>query len=303
MTAPIVAVVGPTASGKTALAVEVALRLGGEVVNADAFQLYRGMDVGTAKPTPAERRGVPHHLLDVLDVTQEATVAGYQRAAGQVLDAVAARGRHAVLVGGSGLYVRAVLDGLEIPPTDPAVRARLEAELVTVGAPALHARLTERDPAAAAAILPSNGRRVVRALEVGELTGGPFRATLPAGAYVRPAVQVGLDVPRAVLDERIAARVDRMWEAGLVDEVRGLRAAGLGSGRTAARALGYAQVLRMLDGELGEREAKEQTAQATRRYARRQESWFRRDPRVTWLPFDAPDLPHRVVDLARTLGA
>ncbi len=303
MTAPIVAVVGPTASGKTALAVEVALRLGGEVVNADAFQLYRGMDVGTAKPTPAERRGVPHHLLDVLDVTQEATVAGYQRAAGQVLDAVAARGRHAVLVGGSGLYVRAVLDGLEIPPTDPAVRARLEAELVTVGAPALHARLTERDPAAAAAILPSNGRRVVRALEVGELTGGPFRATLPAGAYVRPAVQVGLDVPRALLDERIAARVDRMWDAGLVDEVRGLRAAGLASGRTAARALGYAQVLRMLDGELGEREAKEQTAQATRRYARRQESWFRRDPRVTWLPFDASDLLHRVVDLARTLGA
>ena len=303
MVPPIVAVVGPTASGKTTLAVDLALRLGGEVVNADAFQLYRGMDVGTAKPSEAERRGVPHHLLDVLDVTDEATVAGYQRAAVRVLDDIAARGRHAVLAGGSGLYVRAVLDGLEIPPTDPVVRARLEAELVTAGAPALHARLAERDPAAAAAILPSNGRRVVRALEVGELTGGPFRATLPAGAYARPAVQVGLDVPRDVLDRRIAVRVEGMWAAGLVDEVRRLRAAGLTEGRTAARALGYAQVLRVLAGDLGEREAQEQTVQATRRYARRQESWFRRDPRVTWLPFDAPDLPDRVVDLARTLGA
>ena len=206
---PVVAVVGPTASGKSTLAVEVALALAGEVVNADAFQLYRGMDVGTAKPPATERRGVPHHLFDVLDVTQEATVAEYQRTAAAVLDDVAHRGRHAVLVGGSGLYVRAVLDGLEIPPTDPAVRARLEAELAVVGAPALHARLAGRDPAAAAAILPTNGRRVVRALEVGELTGRPFRATMPAGSYARPAVQVGLDVPRDVLDQRIATRVDR----------------------------------------------------------------------------------------------
>ncbi len=279
----------------------MALALGGEVVNADAFQLYRGMDVGTAKVTVAERRGVPHHLLDVLDVTQEATVAGYQRAADGVLDDVAARGRHAVLVGGSGLYVRAVLDGLDIPPTDPVVRARLEEELAAVGAPALHARLVVRDPAAAAAILPTNGRRVVRALEVGELTGAPFRATMPAGAYARPAVQVGLDVPRDLLDARVQARVDRMWDAGLVEEVRRLERDGLSRGRTAARALGYAQVLRLLAGELTEQEAKEQTVTATRRYARRQESWFRRDPRVTWLPHDAPDLVARVVDLASTL--
>lgn len=299
---PVVTVVGPTASGKSALAVEVALALGGEVVNADAFQLYRGMDVGTAKPTPQERRGVPHHLLDVLDVTQEATVAGYQRAAVAVLDDLAERRRHAVLVGGSGLYVRAVLDGLDIPPTDPAVRARLEAELAVVGAPALHARLAGRDPAAAAAILPTNGRRVVRALEVGELTGGPFRATMPAGAYARRAVQVGLDVPRDVLDERIAARVERMWRAGLVDEVRRLDAEGLSQGRTASRALGYAQVLRLLAGELTDDEARGQTVAATRRYARRQESWFRRDPRVTWLRHDDPHLVARVVDLASTLA-
>ena len=299
---PVVAVVGPTASGKSALAVGVALVLGGELVNADAFQLYRGMDVGTAKPTATERRGVPHQLFDVLDVTQEATVAGYQRAAAAVLDDVAGRGRPAVLVGGSGLYVRAVLDGLEIPPTDPGVRARLEAELGVVGAPALHARLAERDPAAAAAILPTNGRRVVRALEVGELTGRAFRATMPVGAYARPAVQVGLDVPRDVLDQRIAARVDRMWRNGLVDEVRRLDAEGLSRGRTAARALGYAQVLRLLAGELTDEEAQAQTIAATRRYARRQESWFRRDPRVTWLRHDDPDLVARVVDLASTLA-
>jgi tRNA dimethylallyltransferase len=260
------------------------------------------MDIGTAKITTPERGGVPHHLLDVLDVTEEATVAGYQRAAGAVLDDIAARGRVAVLVGGSGLYVRAVLDGLEIPPTDPAVRARLEAELAGVGAPALHARLAARDPAAAAAILPTNGRRVVRALEVGELTGGPFRATMPAGAYARPALQVGLDVPRDVLDVRIEARVERMFEAGMVEEVRRLDRQGLSRGRTASRALGYAQVLRLLAGELTEQEAKEQTVAATRRYARRQESWFRRDPRVTWLPHDAPDLVARVVDLASTLA-
>jgi tRNA dimethylallyltransferase len=299
---PIVAVVGATASGKSPLAVEVALALTGEVVNADAFQLYRGMDVGTAKPTATERRGVPHHLFDVLDVTQEASVAEYQRAAAAVLDDLADRGRRAVLVGGSGLYLRAVLDGLEIPPTDPAVRARLEAELAAAGAPALHGRLAGRDPAAAAAILPTNGRRVVRALEVGELTGRPFRATMPAGTYARPAVQVGLHVPRDVLDRRIAARVDRMWREGLVDEVRRLDMEGLSRSRTAARALGYAQVLRLLGGELTDDEARAQTVAATRRYARRQESWFRRDPRVTWLRHDDPDLVTRVVDLASTLA-
>jgi tRNA dimethylallyltransferase len=294
---PLVAIVGPTASGKTALAVELALRLGGEVVSADAFQLYRGMDVGTAKPASAERRGVPHHLLDVLDIAADATVAGYQRLASGALDDIARRGRAALLVGGSGLYVRAVLDGLEIPPTDPGVRARLEAELAAVGAPALHARLAERDPAAAQAILTTNGRRVVRALEVNELTGGPFRATLPDGRYVRPAVQVGLAVPRDELDARIAERVHRMWRDGLVEEVRTLRERGLGAARTASRALGYAQVLRMLSGELTEADAIEDTILTTRRFARRQESWFRRDRRVVWLPYDAPDLADRVAGL------
>ena len=295
---PVVAIVGPTASGKTPLAVEVALRLGGEVVNADAYQLYQGMDVGTAKPTVAERRGVPHRLLDVLDVTQDASVAVYQQLAGAALGDVQGRGRPAVLAGGSGLYVRAVLDGLRIPPTDPVVRARLEAELVELGAPALHARLAARDPAAAAAILASNGRRVVRALEVNEVTGGPFRATLPDAAYALPAVQIGLDIPRNVLDARIAARVDRMWRNGFVDEVRVLERRGLRDTRTASRALGYAQILRMLAGQLTEQEAKAETVVATRRFARRQESWFRRDPRVVWLRPRPPDeLAPRVADL------
>jgi tRNA dimethylallyltransferase len=295
---PVVAIVGATASGKSALAVEVALRLGGEVVNADAFQLYRGMDIGTAKPTAQERKEVPHHLLDVLDISEDASVAVYQRHAAVVLAGIAARGARAVLAGGSGLYVRAVLDGLEIPPTDPAVRARLEGELATLGAGVLHARLAARDPAAATAILPSNGRRVVRALEVNEITGAPFLAGLPDAAYAVPAVQVGLHVPREILDEHIAARVDRMWRNGFVEEVRDLQRRGLRDSRTAGRALGYAQILRMLGGDIGEHEAKAQTVAATRRFARRQESWFRRDPRVIWLPFDAPDLTERVVALA-----
>jgi tRNA dimethylallyltransferase len=295
----VVAVVGATATGKSQLAVELALALGGEVVNGDAMQLYRGMDIGTAKVTEAERRGVPHHLLDVLDVTQEASVAAYQRDARQALTQIAHRGQVAILAGGSGLYLRAVLDRLDIPPTDPAVRGRLEAELAMVGAPALHRRLAEADPAAATRILPTNGRRVVRALEVIELTGRPFTATLPdAGAapFV-PAVQIGLTLPRPDLDERIAARVDRMFAAGLIDETRRLADAGLRGGPTASRALGYAQVLRLLAGECDEAAAREQTVQATRRFARRQESWFRRDPSITWLPADTPDLLERARDV------
>jgi tRNA dimethylallyltransferase len=259
------------------------------------MQLYRGMDVGTAKLPLEERRGVPHHLLDVLDVTEEASVAVYQREARSALDEVAARGAVPVLAGGSGLYVRAALDRLEIPPTDPAVRTGLERELEAVGAPALHARLAAADPAAAAAILPSNGRRVVRALEVVELTGRPFSATLPTGEYVRPAVQIGLRLPRPALDARLAARVDLMWERGLVDEVRRLEGRGLRDGRTASRALGYAQVLRFLAGEDDEESARTGTVHATRRFARRQEAWFGRDPRVVWLPADAPDLVQRAL--------
>jgi tRNA dimethylallyltransferase len=293
----VIAVVGPTAVGKSDLAVELARRLDGEVVNADSMQLYRGMDIGTAKLTPAERRGVPHHLLDVWEVIQPANVADYQRLARSTIERVWAHGRVPVLVGGSGLYVRAVLDDLEFPGTDEAVRDRLEAELAVAGSEALHARLRERDPVAAAAILPSNGRRVVRALEVIELSGGPFAATLPERRYVYDAVQIGLAVPRPELDERITARVERMWAAGFVDEVRALEVKGLRDGRTAARALGYAQVLRFLAGQWSEEQAKEQTIRATRRFARRQESWFRRDTRVRWLPYDAPDLPSRAREL------
>ena len=287
---PVVAVVGPTAAGKSDLAVELARRLDGEVVNADAMQVYRGMDIGTAKLTTPERRGVAHHLLDVLDVTDTATVAEFQQLARAAVDECRARGVVPVLVGGSALYVRAVLDRFEFPGTDPALRERLEGELATVGAPAMHARLSMVDPAAAASILPTNGRRVVRALEVVELTGGPFSATLPGREYAYDdVVQIGLDVPRDLLDRRIEARVERMWTAGFVDEVRRLEA-GLRRGRTAARALGYAQVLAFLAGESSEQGARERTVRATRRFARRQDSWFRKDTRIDWLPHDAPDL-------------
>ncbi|MFG1702372.1 tRNA (adenosine(37)-N6)-dimethylallyltransferase MiaA [Nonomuraea sp. M3C6] len=293
---PVIAVVGPTAAGKSDLAVDLALRLGGECVNADSMQLYRGMDIGTAKLTPAERRGVPHHLLDIWDVTVTASVAEYQRLARAVFESV----ETPVLVGGSGLYVRAAIDDLEFPGTDPEIRARLESELAERGPDPLYERLKELDPAAAAAILPSNGRRIVRALEVIEHSGRPFSATMPSYDAVYPSVQLGLEVPRPELDERIAVRVERMWRAGLVEEVRALLGQGLAEGRTAGRALGYAQVIRFLDGEWSEEQAIEETVRATRRFARRQESWFRRDPRVCWLPYDAPDLLER--SLARIAG-
>ncbi len=298
-----IAVVGPTAVGKSDLAVEVALRMEertgrrAEVINADSMQLYRGMDIGTAKLTEEERRGVPHHLFDVWEVTEAADVARYQAMARARVEECADRDVLPVLVGGSGLYVRAVLDHLEFPGTDPAVRARLEAELEEVGPGVLHARLAEADPAAAAAILPGNGRRIVRALEVIELTGRPFTANLPDHTSFYPCLQIGLTAPRPELDERIDLRVDRMWDEGLLEEVRRLDALGLRRGRTASRALGYAQALAQLDGGLSDAEARASTAQATRRFARRQESWFRRDPRVRWLPYDAPDLVDRALTL------
>jgi tRNA dimethylallyltransferase len=297
--APLVAVVGPTATGKSDLGLALAEALAGEVINADALQLYRGMDIGTAKLPPAERRGVTHHLLDVLDVTQEASLAAYQRDARAARDDVLGRGRVPVVVGGSGLYVRAVLDRLEIPPTDPVLRTRLEREAEQLGAAAMHERLAELDPIAAIAILPGNVRRVVRALEVIELTGQPFSATLPRPDYALPAVQIGLAAPREVLDERIVVRVDAMWAAGLVEETLGLVAEGLLDGRTAPRALGYAQVLRMFEGELDEVTARADTIVSTRRFARRQESWFRRDARIHWLPFDAPDLLAQALTVVR----
>ncbi|MEV4966306.1 tRNA (adenosine(37)-N6)-dimethylallyltransferase MiaA [[Kitasatospora] papulosa] len=279
----VITVVGPTAAGKSDLGVFLAQHLGGEVVNADSMQLYRGMDIGTAKLTPAERDGVPHHLMDIWDVTEAASVAEYQRLARTEIDRLLSEGRTPVLVGGSGLYVKGAIDALEFPGTDPGVRARLEQELTEHGSGALHARLATLDPGAAQAILPSNGRRIVRALEVIEITGKPFTANLPGDEAVYDALQIGVDVERPELDERIRTRVDRMWEAGLVDEVRDLEARGLREGRTASRALGYQQVLAALAGECTEDEARAETVRATKRFARRQDSWFRRDPRVEWL--------------------
>jgi len=289
----VVAVVGPTATGKSDLALDLAQRLSvpgapAEIVNADAYQLYRGMDVGTAKVPVAERRGVRHHLLDVVDPAEDVSVARYQVEARRALDEIAARAARAVVVGGSGLYVRALLDDMRFPGTDPEVRAALEARAETEGTRSLHDELARRDPAAAASIGPSNTRRIVRALEVIALTGEPFTANLPRQVYVRPTVQVGLDCDRALLDARVAGRVERMWSAGLVDEVRGLEAAGMG--RTARRAVGYAEVLAALHGESTEEAAREAVAANTRRLARKQMGWFGRDPRVHWLDAQSPTL-------------
>lgn len=285
----VVAVVGATAAGKSGLSLDLAERLHGEVVNTDAMQVYRGMDIGTAKLPVGERRGIPHHLLDVLDVRESASVAQFQALAREVVEDCLARGVTPVLVGGSALYTRAVLDRFDFPGTDPAIRARFDSELAEVGAAGLHARLKELDPDAAEKILPGNTRRVVRALEVVTLTGRPFTASLPERAYVYPqTVQVGVRIPRPVLDERIETRVHRMWQAGLVEEVRRLAGTGLREGRTANRALGYQQVLAFLDGELSEQEALERTVSGTRRFARRQGAWFDKDPRVTWVDWDDP---------------
>jgi tRNA dimethylallyltransferase len=286
----VVAVVGPTATGKSDLGIALALALEGEIINADAMQLYRGMDIGTAKLAVDQRQGVPHHLLDVLAVSQEASVAAYQRDVRACIADVRSRGRTPVLVGGSGLYVRAALDELEIPPTDPEVRSSLERQADRIGAEQLHRRLRDLDPAAAERILPGNVRRVVRALEVIELTGRPFSATLPDPTYVVPAVQIGLRLPREALDARIDRRVDDMWDAGLLGEVRHLADVGLREGRTASRAVGYAQALAHLDGDLDAVTARADTARLTRKLARRQQSWFGRDPRVRWLdtPVDGP---------------
>lgn len=291
---PLVAVVGPTATGKSDLGLELALALDGDVVNADAMQLYRGLDIGTAKLAPHERRGVVHHQLDVLDVTETASVAAYQRAARAVIEELRAAGRTPVLVGGSGLYVQAVLDELEFPGTDPELRAALEAELERDGSGALHARLAAADPVAAEQVLPSNGRRIVRALEVIALTGRPFRATLPgAGTPRYDAVLLGVDRDVAELDERVALRVDRMLDDGLVDETRALLPRGLAHGRTASRALGYRQVIEALDRDPDHPDlavVREETVRATRRFVRRQRSWFRRDRRIHWLDGADPDL-------------
>jgi tRNA dimethylallyltransferase len=302
-----VVLVGATAAGKSSLAVELALRIAAagrraEVINADSMLLYRGMDIGTAKPSVVERRGVRHHLIDVLDVTETSTVADFQQLARDAITECCTRNVVPIVVGGSALYVRAIVDDFEFPGTDPALRAELEAELERVGAQSLHRRLAAVDPAAAATIEPGNGRRIVRALEVGTLTGRPFAATLPAYSYLLPGVvQIGLAIDREALDRRVAARVHRMWEAGLVDEVRRLEA-GLRRGRTASRALGYRQVLDFLANSISEAEAEEQTILATRRFARRQDAWFRKDPRIRWLRWDDPQLVDSAHGLAGAGG-
>ncbi|MGZ4456592.1 MAG: tRNA (adenosine(37)-N6)-dimethylallyltransferase MiaA [Nocardioides sp.] len=300
---PVVAVVGATASGKTGLSLDLAEALGGEVVNTDAMQVYRGMDVGTAKLPEAERRGIPHHLLDTLSVRDPATVAELQGWARDLVRDLRAAGRIPVLVGGSALYTRAILDRFEFPGTDPGVRAALEAELEEVGSVALHRRLAARDPEAASRIQPENGRRVVRALEVVALTGRPYSASLPTLEYADPAtLQVGVDIDRPTLDARIEQRVDAMFEAGFVAEVERLLDEGLAEGRTASRAIGYREVAAHLAGELTLAEARERTVVATRRFARRQDSWFRKDPRIVWVGFDAPDRVERALAAVRSIA-
>jgi tRNA dimethylallyltransferase len=292
---PVIAVVGPTGSGKSDLAVELALALDGEVINADAMQFYRGMDIGTAKITDAERRGVPHHLLDILDVTQEASVSDFQRLAREAVADIHSRGKRAILAGGSGLYVRAALDVLEFPGTDPEIRGRLEQEHASAGTAPLLERLRAVDPVSAGRL--GDGRRIIRALEVFELTGRPFSSFMPTREYVQPAVQIGLEVDREVLRGRLAERVHRMVDRGLLAEVGRLDAAGLRRGRTAPRALGYAQFLKVLDGGADVAQATEETIVATRQFARRQLTWFRADPRISWLDWQDPALPAKAAAL------
>jgi len=298
----VLAINGPTASGKSALAVQVARLLGAEgrsaeVVNADSMLVYRGMDIGTAKPTLAERGGIVHRLIDIMDVTQTASVAEFQQFARAAIADCRTRGIVPIVVGGSALYMRAILDELEFPGTDPQVRARYEDELSHLGPEALHAELARRAPHVAADILPGNGRRIVRALEVLELTG-EFKPTLPSQRYALDGVvQVGLDLPREVMDARIAERVEQMWADGFVAEVAALVPQGLREGRTASRALGYRQILDHLDGRCTEAEAKTRTIAGTRRFARKQVGWFRRDERIVWFPASEPRIGPLVCSL------
>ncbi len=298
----VLAIVGPTASGKTDLAVSVGEILGGEVVSTDSMQIYRGMNVGTATPTIDERRGIEHHMIDVWDPAQDLTVADFQAHARRAIDDVRSRGLVPLVTGGSGLYVAAVLDEMDFPGADPQIRIRLEQEADVLGGAVLHERLRAVDPIAADLIPASNVRRVIRALEVNEITGSPYVAQLPVPRSVYPTIHVGLRIPRDILDARIAARVHEMFDNGLVDEVRSLVARGVELGRTAARALGYAQSLALLRGEVGEDEARQETINATKRFARRQQRWFMRDTRITWIDFDAPDLVDQTVDLWSEAG-
>lgn len=282
-------IVGATATGKSALAIEIAKQLRGEIVNADSMQLYKGMNIGTAKLSIAERDGIPHHLIDTLEVTEDASVARYQEQARSCIDNLLERNVPTVVVGGTGLYVKAILDDLNFPETNLEIREKIQKESEAIGAIALHRRLEKLDPAAAAAIPKENVRRVIRALEVIEITGKPFTANLPRGQSSRypKAKQFGLSLNRDNLREIIDQRVEKMWHAGFVDEVRNLLSHGLREGKTARAAIGYSQIIKFIDGEISEDEAREDTKRATRQYARRQETWFSRDARITWLAKEA----------------
>ena len=288
----LVVIGGATATGKSDLAVALAKRIGGEIVNADSMQLYRGMDIGTAKLTEDEREGIPHHLLDVVDVSTDVNVAWYQEQARGVIDALLAQRKPVIVVGGTGFYIKAILDDLNFPDTDPAVREKLTLEAEKIGGDALHQRLGILDPAAAAAIPRENVRRVIRALEVIEITGKPFTANLPRENSTKypDALQFGLTMDRESLDARVDLRVDRMFIHGLVEEVKALIEKGLLEGKTARAALGYAQVISMLDGDISLEQAISDTKLATRQYVRRQETWFRRDQRISWLDPDSDRL-------------
>jgi tRNA dimethylallyltransferase len=301
----VIAIVGATATGKSAVALSVAERLGGEIVNADSMQFYRGMDIGTAKLSVEERCGIPHHQLDTLDVHQDASVAKFQEQARADIDAIHARGRRAIVCGGSGLYLRALLDRFEFPGTDEAIRARLEERARVEGPGMLHRELASLDPVAAQRIQPQNAKRIVRALEVIEITGEKYSSNLPEHEYEIPAVQVALRLDYAPLDERIDARVERMWSSGLVDEVSDLVGRGIREGVTARRAVGYAETLRHLEGELSAEETQALIAQNTRRLARRQARWFVPDPRVTWIdaPASASDIDRAVGDVLLAAGS
>ena len=281
----LIVICGATATGKSDLAVTLAQEIDAEIINADSMQLYKDMDIGTAKITVEERKGIAHHLMDMLNVTQDANVAWYQENARAAIAEIQGRGKNVIVVGGTGLYIKAILDELNFPDTDPVVRAELELEYATKGIAPLFERLEKLDPAAALAIDKANSRRVIRALEVIKITGKPFTANLPREESSRypHARQFGLVMDRDALSERISIRVERMWEQGLVAEVERLMAAGITQGITAQRALGYAQVIAQIEGKVTEEDAKEETRRATRQYARRQETWFSRDERITWI--------------------